>query len=796
MKRLWKILFPIAGLCLIGGILFCQFIYGGKTVSAGEIKEAFGYEEGSLIPIYNLGQEQKLVFDYAIDYDRTYDLDWEWDYHDWVTIHTDASCSEESQIDCYAVEDEYEGKLRLVVAPYFPTLSTTALTQRSLDSYMDSIYEDGWENYQTWWGCAPIYYICVRYDLKSHMPTELEEPVIIPFTVASESEVPKVIGIVDDRGILSLSWEPIKGASYYTIYQYYPEGTASGIYNPNHKGNETAYRDGVLWEFATTTDTTFSDFNQRGNVADEDMTVRGRSLPNQGWQNEGLEGSFFVTATVDGKESNLSEPVHTADLLLPYKLLGNYDYSSFDSIEELPGTMEVLNIDGSVMARPVYYRLHSAQEFLTVYDYQVKGTSLGGLLFVLQDEEEKAPLEIVNRTNTAYLGVNSQLNKVPSMAVKSVLAQEEALDETIGLFETVLSRTEEITKEGDTEKIPRPEEYIKIFADSAEEAWLAYALAAGEKEISLKAFPRLQNPYILEDTFLKVCSQNPYVLGVCSYDYDYERVSLRITYAYNAMERRQRQKKIHKQTEQILQEIIREDMSDEEKELAIYNWLCENCHYASGEWEQAKEQSFLKSGESKEMEDAVNAYGALVNKEALCQGYAAAFQLLGEMAGLDVMTVNGYLNGNIPHAWNMIKIEGNWYQTDCSENLETTGIPYYLYNGSFTFAKGQGYYLLSDFCLDAELDELKEQNEEQSREYYSQNGFYADSMDQVEAILERQINQPVLVFCYKGDDFSEEELVKAVRKVFLKNGLDQHLTDLSYRKINGYVVLYQNKKEK
>ena len=51
---------------LIGGIMFCQFIYGGffskETVSAGELKEQFPYEEGSMFPVGHRREREKPVW--------------------------------------------------------------------------------------------------------------------------------------------------------------------------------------------------------------------------------------------------------------------------------------------------------------------------------------------------------------------------------------------------------------------------------------------------------------------------------------------------------------------------------------------------------------------------------------------------------------------------------------------------------------------------------------------------------------------------------------------------------------
>jgi hypothetical protein len=55
-------------------------------------------------------------------------------------------------------------------------------------------------------------------------------------------------------------------------------------------------------------------------------------------------------------------------------------------------------------------------------------------------------------------------------------------------------------------------------------------------------------------------------------------------------------------------------------------------------------------------------YGALVNKKALCEGYAKAFSYLCNLAGIENCIVGGEINQ--PHMWNMVKLDGNWYHVD------------------------------------------------------------------------------------------------------------------------------------
>ena len=67
-----------------------------------------------------------------------------------------------------------------------------------------------------------------------------------------------------------------------------------------------------------------------------------------------------------------------------------------------------------------------------------------------------------------------------------------------------------------------------------------------------------------------------------------------------------------------------------------------------------------------------SAYGALVRGYAVCEGYAKAYALLMERAGIPCLLVNGYLlsdSGNYePHMWNDVEIDGKHYAVDPTTN--------------------------------------------------------------------------------------------------------------------------------
>lgn len=105
-------------------------------------------------------------------------------------------------------------------------------------------------------------------------------------------------------------------------------------------------------------------------------------------------------------------------------------------------------------------------------------------------------------------------------------------------------------------------------------------------------------------------------------------------------------------------------------EIYINDYIIEHCDYVSG------------------ASMSHNAYGALVNGEAVCDGYSRAFQVLCNRLGIECVGINGYCpefnkeNGessDTGHMWNCVKIGGNWYHFDVTWNDGSEHIQQYLY---------------------------------------------------------------------------------------------------------------------
>lgn len=103
---------------------------------------------------------------------------------------------------------------------------------------------------------------------------------------------------------------------------------------------------------------------------------------------------------------------------------------------------------------------------------------------------------------------------------------------------------------------------------------------------------------------------------------------------------------------------IRPEMSDFEKEIQIIRYLVETVTYDVDETHD----------DSQVIDDTYKAYGALVNHKAVCSGYAKAFDLLAKSCNLSTAIVTGdAVNSSMqegPHAWNQIYLDGAWYNVD------------------------------------------------------------------------------------------------------------------------------------
>ncbi|MDE6728622.1 MAG: hypothetical protein K2J80_11895 [Oscillospiraceae bacterium] len=810
----------------------------GKTVSVSDIKNAYGsMENDDIMPLYNVEPDEVFEFKFKSDwYDSSYDIQ-PWDM---VTVHTDPACTEQSQLYASALFDEDGTTLR--VSPIGGVLTTEAEEHGTIEDDIEV------------WGNASMYYIAVWVDLDAEGFVKLDKPVVIPFTVKHELAIPTLKGVVDSTGRFKLVWNKVEGATSYNIYWYgNTDRNRTGEFNEPVAGADYAYDvhgdEHLLWD-AETTETEFDCFAGKDHglaihyhdELDDDDTdfIIG--------QNYSVCGSYFVTAVFGDKESGLSNIVNTSDLVIPYVIVDEDDiiFRRMDSEADLPQTVRVKNIDGSITERSVTYKFHWGKTLLGMdypyYRYSVEGTAITGecsmdilngkMEYYRTKKEGDAPTGFVDNSTDTSTKADPENNTTfnPDSSVPTIIEtdpsdpevdptesetlpnESESLPDTSEslpessipesepaaepndsdnqtLVERQLENTEEHIEKGNKDFVEQTE--YAVFAESAEEEWLARNLIAGNERISFAAFPSLQQYDNLMDVFQKVYYQNPYVLGVVSYKYDYGTLALHVKYCYSKSELEEKQDEILAEANAIIKANITDGMSAEEKCRTIYDYFNANTAYDNNAVAEAEKNNFKKGEDWKDSEDAFNAHGIIVDKKGVCQSYALSYKLLCSMSGVEAKVITGYLNGNLPHAWNSVNLDGKWYQTDCTNNATNCGIPFFLYEAGKDDLAMTGYTEDKLYDLDTAVGTFSVSDSE--REYYTANGLCAASVDEFKTVLGRCLDngEKTITIRYIGE-FPQNDIVNAVREVYNMKGMEDKLHSLGFGYSNSFVLLISN----
>lgn len=205
-----------------------------------------------------------------------------------------------------------------------------------------------------------------------------------------------------------------------------------------------------------------------------------------------------------------------------------------------------------------------------------------------------------------------------------------------------------------------------VFANSALSEYLATNMLGGVEIIDLSDFPEASDTNLVADALLEAYYQNPLILGIEGYRVSKNGNKVRVVYEETLEGQAQKQEEIKQKVSDVIAQIITDDMTEQDKVVAINQYLCDTIVYDDAALANAEENDFMQVDE--EFYDSFNAYGALMNGRCVCAGYSAAFRLLAEEAGLEAIVVTGFLDGTLAHAWNKVKIDDEWYVVDTTNN--------------------------------------------------------------------------------------------------------------------------------
>lgn len=204
--------------------------------------------------------------------------------------------------------------------------------------------------------------------------------------------------------------------------------------------------------------------------------------------------------------------------------------------------------------------------------------------------------------------------------------------------------------------------------DSGEKYYeaLKYALSNFQDKIVLTIKNYNKDIYSLH-VINQVLNDNPlldYGYNGCTSNisyYDYSKVTMTIRFNYNFAKKKMIEMRDYseKKAYKIINEVIKDDMKDYEKETVLHDYLVNNAQY----------DTRLFSGNVPY--ESYTDYGVFVKGTGVCSSYAKAMYRLLNLAGVSCLYVTGYVNtdnGTISHAWNIVKIQGKYYHLDTTWN--------------------------------------------------------------------------------------------------------------------------------
>ncbi|WP_408894061.1 transglutaminase domain-containing protein [Paenibacillus taichungensis] len=839
MKRLFLIMFMLT--LLLAG---CQsndkesspsennpteIVEGSSVLS---LKQKYGSESNkAIMPMYNVAQDEEFTFRFKADLRKN-----SLSASDIISVHTDIKALESSKV--YAIPEINDNNVSI------EPLGSGVLSSDSLNN-----------THQSSWGGAPIYYIRLNYDPDAEKLTLLNQPIIIPFTVKSELPVPNLRYEIDKDRRLKLVWDKVEGATEYKIYErsdltYFdtnkPVTGAEDAFNNSLPldlavTTETSFNDflrdgkgglGTYNELITT----HQNHGIRGEYYVTALGGGKESNFSRGVPTAPL-ASQLPTAL---KEQLYREKLKNIDVL-PQKTTVEYNDGSlaretivYDTagveISEFNETNIPFHVKGTALKS--YVRVENVtQDDLNRLAQQTVADSSNGLVepknntpyvpapdvpTIINNHDspasetatetetgptvEEAPsTESTTDTGTSEADTDSASTEIgdetPDKASDEITSESPDPASEIeedNLVDEQKSNTQQNVEQGNQETVPEPATGdAMINADSALEEVLAKNMVAAQDKISLKAFPEAQNFTTLSDVVLKVMYQNPLILGVEGFEYNYGTLTLSIHYNESADVIQKKQSEIIAKANEVVASIIKDGMKDDEKRKAIYDYLNDNAKYDDAALENAEQNNFKNV--DAQFNDSFTTYGILVKGVGVCASYASVYKLLSDLSGLESIVVTGASSG-VPHAWNKVKIGNEWFHVDATNNLTNSGIPYFLYNANDETAESQKTIADKDYWLDAELALFN--GESDANDYYVQNDLEVASISEYKTKAESELkngeNRVILRFASPVDS---DELMTAAGEALA--AVDEALLNTAQlATLGSYAILEPNPDQK
>lgn len=229
--------------------------------------------------------------------------------------------------------------------------------------------------------------------------------------------------------------------------------------------------------------------------------------------------------------------------------------------------------------------------------------------------------------------------------------------------------------------VSKQDEYYNVMKD---------ALSSFADELHIK-ITNYDNKIYNLDIIDQVLNENPLI------DYGYSEASAQISvlgteadmdikfkYSFTREVMNKMKQAAEEKAKLMVSNLISPGMTDYQKELTLHDYVINHARY-----------DYVDYLNGSLPNEVYTDYGVLVNGIAVCEGYAKAMYRLLTLAGIETKYVVGDASDGsgewIPHAWNIVKIGGQYYQ------LDTTWDDPVMEDGSDTLS--HYYFNVTDYLM-------------------------------------------------------------------------------------------------
>ncbi len=203
------------------------------------------------------------------------------------------------------------------------------------------------------------------------------------------------------------------------------------------------------------------------------------------------------------------------------------------------------------------------------------------------------------------------------------------------------------------------------------------------------------------------------------------------------------------------------ELTDVHKALILHDKLAINCKYAS-----------LSNGHYESV--AYTAYGALVNGEAVCQGYSLAYMYL-----LDKVGIKSYFcpSDGMGHAWNIVEIGGKKYHVDVTHDDLVPDV-YGRVSHNHFLKSSEALWEIQ--CEEKSVYDMEEPDYDTTpADTTYDDAFWNDSETEFQLIVDDEDNCHIYYINNNYEDIEDEDANGALMEWNLTGGADTLLCDVS-----------------